>query len=96
MVRTEVRTLLRALISASMLSFLACSWEKVRPSTCIPFVVGADVGPEGTVGACRFSILAKSCPFSRRRKGRPDQIVLQPCGRSSPGCKDAFEWVGVF
>ena len=61
---TESKTLLKARISASILSFLAWSCAKDKPAIWIPFVVGADVGPEGTVGACRFSILSGN-PISR-------------------------------
>lgn len=75
---TESSTLLRALSSDSMFSFLRCSSAKVRWAVP-PLVARAVVGPEGTVGACRLFILSgrpiavwSSCkwvggPFSRRR-----------------------------
>ena len=51
MTPTESRTPLKARISASMLSFLACNCAKDKPFAT-PFVcAGVDVGPEGTVGA---------------------------------------------
>lgn len=53
---TESRTLLRAVSSASMFSFLRCSSTKVR-CAAPPLEALAVVGPEGTVGAWRLFIL---------------------------------------
>jgi hypothetical protein len=57
-VHTDSSTLPSALISASRLSFLTCSSARVKPfvRSWLSFD-GAVVGPEGTVGACKFSIL---------------------------------------
>lgn len=54
---TESSTLLRALSSASILSFLRCSSAKVRWAVP-PLVARPVVGPEGTVGAWRLLILS--------------------------------------
>lgn len=61
--RTESRTPPRADNSASIASFLRCSSAN---ESCFefPFVAGADVGPDGTVGACKLSIL-NGRPISR-------------------------------
>jgi hypothetical protein len=40
-----------------------------------PLVEGIDVGPEGTVGACRFSIL-NGIPMSTERRGRTEAIMV--------------------
>lgn len=55
-VHTESSTLLKALSSASMFSFLRCSSAK---DSCAapPLEALAVVGPEGTVGAWRLFIL---------------------------------------
>lgn len=56
-IHAESRTLLKARISASILSFFACSCASERPLVLVPFVNGTVVGPEGIVGACKFSII---------------------------------------
>jgi hypothetical protein len=54
---TDSSTLPKDRISASMLSFFDWSCANDNLLVFVPFTVGADVGPEGTVGACKFSIL---------------------------------------
>lgn len=77
---TESSTLLRALSSASVFSFLCCSSANER-CAAPPLVALAVVGPDGTVGAWRLFILSgkpiavKSrkllgVPFSRRQVRR--------------------------
>lgn len=53
---TDSSTPPRAFSSASMFSFFCDSSAKDR-CAALPFVIGRDEGPEGTVGAWRFSIL---------------------------------------
>lgn len=61
---TESSTPPKALSSASISSFFRCNSAKLRcPAS--PFVTGAVVSPEGTVGACRFSIVGMETQTSK-------------------------------
>src|SRR6187402_997918 len=93
---TESSTPPKALISASILSFLDWSCANVKPLVCVPFVFAdPEVGPERTVGACRFSILNGS-PISfggsgegtTRQTSRHLSLVL-------PGFKETRSFGGV-
>lgn len=90
LVHTESKTLLNARISASRLSFLDWSWAKDNPSVWMPFVTGPDVGPEGTVGACKFSIVNGS-PMSKVQERRDIDKVMPSA--LCPGC-GRTRWFG--
>jgi hypothetical protein len=65
---TDSRTLPRARSSASKASFFTCSSGSVSPAVRIPPPFDV-VGPEGIVGACKFSMLG-SISTSEQKSGK--------------------------